>query len=180
MSTSGVAELDRAGDGRRVLQEPAPAGELEDGPDRTFELGLDRGPSGLVAGLGCERCVPAGDAEVDAREGELGVVDDGGQERPQLVEPGESRPIGGAQRLERRAKSIPAGQLDPGLGPGEAPRDRPKALDVDGRCRLGSPRIPRRRPRAESELGQDVDRGDPGEEAAEARVVVDERPVGAR
>src|SRR3990172_4630267 len=71
----GVAELDRAGDGRRVLQEPAPAGELEDGPDRAFELGFDRGPSGIVTGFGGERCVPPGDAEVGAGEGELGVVD---------------------------------------------------------------------------------------------------------
>ena len=84
------------------------------------------------------------------------------------------------ERLEGRAETEPAGQVDPGLGPGEDPGDRPQVGDP--RRLLGGGAASRAgasgRSRSQPERRDLVDRGDEPEEFDEAGIVEDERSVG--
>ncbi len=83
----------------------------------------------------------------------------------------------GAERLQRRAKAIPAGYVDARLGPGERPRDRAQVVYRGHRVREPTSSAASRRPGAEAKVGQLRDRRDVAEEPREPRVLVDEGAI---
>ena len=144
----GVAKLDGAGHDRCALEQPAPAGDRQEPATAAFVLGLDGRPAIAVAGGRRQRRVAPGDAEVRAGDRQLGVVEDRGEEGPGPIELRKSDhrwlahvPLDG---LDRRSEPEPARQLDPRLGPGKTPWDRPESVErievgsgVGGCCRYG-------------------------------------------
>ena len=173
-----IAKFHRSLEDRRAVQQPLPAGHPAEHRDRPPVLGFDRVPAPVVARAGGQCRIEPSDAHVGLGEAHLGVVEEARQERPVPGEPGDRvepgvamhRPVG----LQGEAQPVPAGQVDPCLGPGEGPRDRPQR--IDRRRRILPPT--RRRPRPQAKVGQLADRGDIPEERREARVVVDQAPIG--
>src|SRR6185369_2178974 len=106
------------------------------------------------------------------------VIDDRAEERPRVVQA--LQPPSRAARtrrpvcLERGSEPVPRRQLDPGLRPGKDPGNGPQVVDRSPDLEARSPGGPR----AELETRDLVDGCQPGEEAREARIVVDEGAVG--
>ncbi len=167
-----VAQRDGPGQHEPVGQQPMVAGHLQHQPAGQVVLGQHHVGQVVAATQGQ---VPGRDPAVGLGQAHLRAVEQHGQQRPapvglaDLGEPARTAGRGG----QAAAQAVPAGQVQPGLRPGEHPGDRAQVVQADHAD------APAGRAGPDAQPADLLQRADPGQPLGEARGL-HQLPVGAQ